>query len=413
MRTNLTLFRTINLRHFFPILVIGLMLTIDSPARTEEKKPEIPLTVKAISDTLALNHTIKVKIENLEKWIDQPGNDHSKFILYIDGNALNGLTPTLTDSNKALQFDLKRTIKSKEAWTALLSRKPRKFTREVPVTVRQDGVKVGGEDIATLIVVNESWFWIFVVSFLGAIALFWGLAKKSDIIRVPGPQPTKTNDKGKIVKPYSLARTQMALWFFVVIISYVFIWMVTSDLSNLTPSVLGLIGISAATGLSAAIVGSSKRDDHANNLRACEEKKKNDEVKAEKLKSEIKTLSEAVAATPPPTNLSELNDELTKNKGDLTAKEKEIEHSKQKIQMLSAAIEPAVSKTFIKDILSDDGGISFHRFQIFTWTIVLILIFVASVYNVLSMPEFDATLLALMGISGGTYIGFKLPKQES
>ena len=111
--------------------------------------------------------------------------------------------------------------------------------------------------------------------------------------------------------------------------------------------------------------------------------------------------------------MSELNDELTKNKGDLTAKEKEIEHSKQKIQMLSAAIEPAVSKTFIKDILSDDGGISFHRFQIFTWTIVLILIFVASVYNVLSMPEFDATLLALMGISGGTYIGFKLPKQES
>ena len=55
---------------------------------------------------------------------------------------------------------------------------------------------------------------------------------------------------------------------------------------------------------------------------------------------------------------------------------------------------------------------SFHRFQIFAWTIVLIAVFIASVYNGLAMPEFDAKLLALMGISGGTYIGFKLPNQQ-
>jgi len=39
-------------------------------------------------------------------------------------------------------------------------------------------------------------------------------------------------------------------------------------------------------------------------------------------------------------------------------------------------------------------------------------ILVSSVYNNLAMPEFSATLLGLMGISSGTYIGFKFPEQK-
>jgi hypothetical protein len=29
------------------------------------------------------------------------------------------------------------------------------------------------------------------------------------------------------------------------------------------------------------------------------------------------------------------------------------------------------------------------------------------------MPEFGATLLALMGISAGTYLGFKIPEKQA
>jgi hypothetical protein len=39
--------------------------------------------------------------------------------------------------------------------------------------------------------------------------------------------------------------------------------------------------------------------------------------------------------------------------------------------------------------------------------------FVASVYNELAMPAFSATLLGLLGISAGTYIGFKLPESKA
>jgi len=44
--------------------------------------------------------------------------------------------------------------------------------------------------------------------------------------------------------------------------------------------------------------------------------------------------------------------------------------------------------------------------------VVLGIMFVSSVYNNLTMPEFSATLLGLMGISSGTYIGFKFPEQK-
>jgi hypothetical protein len=79
---------------------------------------------------------------------------------------------------------------------------------------------------------------------------------------------------------------------------------------------------------------------------------------------------------------------------------------------LAADAAPNVSSGFLRDILSDGSGYSFHRFQIFAWTIVLGIIFVSSVYNNLTMPEFSPTLLGLMGLSAGTYIGFKFPEQK-
>lgn len=62
------------------------------------------------------------------------------------------------------------------------------------------------------------------------------------------------------------------------------------------------------------------------------------------------------------------------------------------------------------DILSDANGVSFHRFQIAAWTFVLGIIFLIQVYKVLAMPAFNGSLLALLGISAGTYLGLKIPE---
>ena len=70
-------------------------------------------------------------------------------------------------------------------------------------------------------------------------------------------------------------------------------------------------------------------------------------------------------------------------------------------------------KGVMSSILAENNLISFHRFQIFVWTLILGIMFVANVYNELAMPEFSATLLGLLGISAGYYIAFKLPESKS
>ncbi len=68
---------------------------------------------------------------------------------------------------------------------------------------------------------------------------------------------------------------------------------------------------------------------------------------------------------------------------------------------------------FIMDILSDASGVNIQRFQLVVWTVVLGLFFIRSVFISLEMPQFDDTLLTLMGISNGTYVGLKIPENKS
>ena len=73
----------------------------------------------------------------------------------------------------------------------------------------------------------------------------------------------------------------------------------------------------------------------------------------------------------------------------------------------------AASEGIVEDLLSDVNGISFHRLQILGWTLVFWFVFMNSIFKKLTMVDFDATQLALMGISGSTYIGFKLQEKQS
>jgi hypothetical protein len=76
-------------------------------------------------------------------------------------------------------------------------------------------------------------------------------------------------------------------------------------------------------------------------------------------------------------------------------------------------LKPQQTEGFITDLLTDVNGISFHRMQMLVWTLVLGLLFVYTVWRRLSMPDFDAALLALTGITAGTYLGFKFPEKQT
>jgi hypothetical protein len=67
---------------------------------------------------------------------------------------------------------------------------------------------------------------------------------------------------------------------------------------------------------------------------------------------------------------------------------------------------------FLKDILSDDKGVSIHRFQNLVWTIIAIVIYFYRYSNPPKdggevLPVLDGTLLALTGISSATYLTMK------
>ena len=50
---------------------------------------------------------------------------------------------------------------------------------------------------------------------------------------------------------------------------------------------------------------------------------------------------------------------------------------------------------------------SLHRCQMALWTVVVATMFVVGVVTTMHLPDIPDQLLLLMGISGGTYLGFK------
>jgi len=72
---------------------------------------------------------------------------------------------------------------------------------------------------------------------------------------------------------------------------------------------------------------------------------------------------------------------------------------------------PPLVSFFLELLGNDEDPITLHRFQMFAWTMILGIIFVAGVFKDLAQPVLDSSLLTLMGISSGVYVGFKVPEK--
>ncbi len=81
-----------------------------------------------------------------------------------------------------------------------------------------------------------------------------------------------------------------------------------------------------------------------------------------------------------------------------------VDHDKQE------QVQPSAG--FWRDISTNAHGVTLYRFQNIAWTGLFGLVFISQVVASLSMPDFDNSVLALMGISAGSYLGFKLPETQ-
>jgi hypothetical protein len=274
-----------------------------------------------------LDDRMSVHVKNLNTILAQVNNNCQALVLFLDGMPLKGLQPESCDLISGhVRYRLERAAQDDAAWHDLLG-SPTDFTRPVSVSIGSTSSFSALSSVTNfrLEVIPRRPFHVYLLLLLVALVGFIHLCRQTQVIR------GGTSAQPLAERPYSLSLFQMAFWFFLVIAAYVFIWLICDELNTITDSVLGLIGIGAATAVGAKLI----------------------------------------------------NDKSTGTDA------------------------PIVSHGFVSDLISDATGMSIHRLQMFAWTLVLGVIFLASVYKDLAMPEFSATLLGLMGISSGTYLGIK------
>jgi hypothetical protein len=366
------------------IFVLALLGALPSTAQTEpapeaggggpatEAQPssggqiqasEVPWVTKAQSSdrehpnraALGDGLTVQVTQGTLKPALDKLAKGCESLILFLNEIPIKGVPPDSCSLAKdEIHFTLDRTDESDQAWHILLE-EPIAFNRIVSVSVGPQG----GLSFPTkktdfeLIVLPRVQFYAYFVGLALFLMLFLRLAIRTPLLRDRGLE----TPPGKL-PPYSLSRFQMAFWSFLIIAAYLFIWIITKELDTITGSVLALLGIGSATALGAKLIDTGKA------------------TAAAAAGNDGGEQPQPAAAPPPPP------------KG-------------------------TVSKGFLHDVLSDAAGISLYRFQLFAWTWVLGIIFIASVYHGLQMPQFNPTLLGLMGISSGTYLGFKVPESRA
>ena len=351
-----------------------------------------------------LDDVLELHIQGLEKWAET--NDVNKLVPYIEGRAIRGNYPEELHLERGrVIYHLSITPENKNTWIDLLG-EPSSMRKDVTLSVGPEGGSafdsVYEKDNQVIMTVISPVYGIVSLLIIGAtfVLLVW-LARNTNIIRERGPAPAP----GKR-RPYNLGRAQMAFWFFLIYSSYLAIWLITGALDTITASLLALMGISAGTALGEAMIDDGKDTAQTNQVRDLTAEKNAIEQSITETQTQLDAANQmASSQVTDQSNRDALNRQLTDSRTRLG----QID---QQLRTLSSQQPATESSGFIRDILTDSTGYSFHRFQIFAWTIILGIIFLSSVYNSLSMPDFSTTLLGLMGLSAGTYIGFKFPEQK-
>ncbi len=330
------------------------------------------------NDVVQLGQDVVITVTNWDALRAAARAAQKPVTLFINGrdSALESVVVSSSGKNADLTFRLTRTDANKDLWRDLLHN-PVEEARTLHLSVGVSGeaplmldpsARSGSVKLDKITLASVGIFWLLLM--LGLVGGLLYLSATTDMLR-GGPKKAGSSP------PYSLARTQMAWWFVLIIVAYILIWTFTGERDTIPVSLLALLGISAATALSSAVIdnGDEKRNASAT--------------------AELQTQKAKLEATVP------VGDPARPAVDERIA---DIETN------IVTRNQPKTKTSFVMDLLTDENGqIALHRYQIIGWTLVLGFIFIASVGRDLTMPEFNGTLLALMGISSGTYLGFKLP----
>jgi hypothetical protein len=231
--------------------------------------------------------------------------------------------------------------------------------------------------------------------------------------------------------PYSLARVQMAFWTAVIVGSLIYVYWIVGDgkgnFPTLDANLVVLIGISGATGVVAAAIDIGK--DATVEGAEAEFAGTGEALRA--LDAQILAVANAPGTAASDPTLAKLFADRAAKMEELTRQQKAMSRSKRaddtgldaKAQETKLLHEKPSRMyrgfdyitRFFKELLEDQNGNSLHRLQLVMFTAIYgayVLWHVATATD--PSKALDANLLnnealALMGISSGVYVGFKIP----
>lgn len=341
-----------------------------------------------------LTDYLTVHVCHLNDFLAEAERQQQNVTLYLDGVDTNNLPVAVNREDGSITFVADRNDANKQLWRNWLYDPLHEPVQELRVSIGRGGdsplPRVPSANTKVLLdKVYVDWFTWLLAIIVGGVVLGVLLAgKHTDMLR-DGPS------LGPIRQTFSLARAQMAWWFVLILLAYVFVWLITGDRDTIPASLLGLMGISAATAVAAVSIASGTAN------------------RAESLRASLDADIAAIDAS-----LERINVSMSTNPTlapMLEKKRDEQQRARNALVTRSASLTAIVpSRGWWRDLISDDrGSVTLDRVQILVWTLVLGMIFLSSVVLELTMPEFSGTLLSLMGISSGTYIGFKMPAAKN
>ncbi|WAL60071.1 hypothetical protein [Thermocoleostomius sinensis] len=244
-------------------------VTVPSETRIEESPslPPLSLKTKAViagrngNGRVKLGDYIEVEVAGLSNAIRNRSIDPQELVLFLQGYALPDLHGEPVGEDR-LAFQLNRTDESQEVWNSIIGGSTR-FIRKARVSVgfveKQAFPTVEPAPTIDILVLGSPWLLIYIPFLLLVLFLFFRFG--IDGLRDPVQEP----NLDKHDQPFSLGRTQMAWWFFLIIASFGFIYSITGDYTNIvTSQAMILLGIGAGTGVGAALIdaiGGNKDND--------------------------------------------------------------------------------------------------------------------------------------------------------
>lgn len=322
--------------------------------------------------TLAVEHAPEMNFDD----ITEP--NPADLVLFLEGRALPGARAQVGRSDldddmvttTLLTFEITRDLTGelgRKNWKEIIVASNARPTLAVSVGL-EDGPPARTRAQVNFVAIERgALMWWGILALAGSAAFFL-IAIKTNMLR--DKEPGKTEDERELtgendkepLRAYSLSRCQMALWTMMALIAYLFIWCLTGEYNATIPaSIVGMMGVSVTTYVAASAIDSGK------------------------VKKNREKLRQAMDDRAPRAALRPLVDRAT----------------------------VCASDGFWKDIATSAEGASLHRLQFIVWTLALAVIFVVTVYRTLAMPDFDATLLGLMGITSGTYATLKVPEEKT